>query len=127
MKKWIYLLTAVFLLAMLTACSSGSNNEEQTQGRAEPGSQAHVLDGKKIIFVGCSFTYYGGTIRKTDYLVTSQEERADDRGYFYRLCRENGADVSVMDWCYGGHSLSDLFGGNCNATNSDKGHDHLER
>lgn len=111
----------MILIMLLTSCSlSGQPGEKDG-----PGSHADVLNGKKIIFVGCSYTYYGGTVRRTEYNITSQEKRADDRGYFYQLCKENGVDVSVMDWCYGGHSLTDLFGGSCNTTSADIGHDHL--
>ncbi len=118
MNKRTMLMIAVFLLIALSSC--GQKGE-----KAKPGSQAGVLNGKKIIFVGCSYTYYGGTVRRTEYNITSQEKRAEDHGYFYQLCKENGAEVSVMDWCYGGHSLSDLFGGACKATSVDIGHDHL--
>jgi dienelactone hydrolase len=117
-KRLLTIFLAVLSLLCLTACGG------QT-GPLKPGKNASVLNGKKVIFIGCSYFYFGGTVRKTEYVITDQEKRANDEGYFYQLCRANGAEVSVMDWCYGGHSLQDMFGGSCNANNTDKGHDHL--
>lgn len=140
MKRNAALLLALLMLLNLCSCADGAIRAEQsgavqsgeTQSGmeqpevAEPGSRASVLDGKKIIFVGCSYTYYGGVVIKDDYYIHSQKKRADDRGYFYQLCKANGADVSVMDWCYGGHDLTDMFDGHCDANDNkvEKGHDH---
>ena len=121
MNKKTFLIIALVFLLTLSACSFSGQNS----GKTKPGSQAGALSGKKIIFVGCSYTYYGGTVRRTEYNITSQEKRANDQGYFYQLCKANGAEISVMDWCYGGHSLTDLFGGSCKATSVCIGYDHL--
>lgn len=120
-RRLAFSATLLFLLVSLCACSSAGGENRLLV----PGSNARALDGKKVIFVGCSYTYYGGTVRKTDYTITSQEKRSNDQGYFYQLCKANGAEVSVTDWCYGGHDLTDLFDGHCDANNTDKGHDHL--
>lgn len=87
----------------------------------------HMLDGKKIIFIGNSFTYYSKTV--IDALHNLDDEgllkRFDDKGYFYQLCAQNGANVSVTNWTWGGHGLADIFGGSCSADRGHDGHDHL--
>ena len=67
------------------------------------------LNGKKILVIGNSFVYYGKAVIKKDaYSVTSQAARANDKGFFYQLCKENGFDVSITNWTYGGHTLHDM-------------------
>lgn len=84
--------------------------------RAEAGSRAKaVLDGKKILIVGCSYNYYGKIIMRVYNEVTDLESRTNDMGYFYELCKQNGAEVSVTNWCFGGHDLSDMLGESCQA------------
>lgn len=89
--------------------------------------KSHKLAGKKIIFIGNSFTYYGKTVidawnNVDDEVMTT---RFDDKGYFYQLCKQNGADVTVTNWTWGGHTLGDTFGGSCSADRGHDGHDHL--
>ncbi len=61
------------------------------------------LDGKKIIFIGNSFVYYGGCVD-----IRGERPCTDDRGYFRLLCEENGENVSVTDATYGGRHLYDF-------------------
>ena len=82
------------------------------------------LDGKKIIFIGNSYTYYGQTVLEKTQKVLTQEERINDKGYFYQLCQDNGMDVQVTNWTFGGHSLEWLFGGSCAANRGCDGVDH---
>lgn len=84
-----------------------------------------VLDGKKIIFVGNSFTYFGKTVLEKKQSVLTQEKRSNDHGFFYQLCKENGMDVEVTNWTFGGHTLEHMFGGNCSADRGCDGVDHL--
>jgi len=73
---------------------------------------ASVLDGKKVLFVGCSFTFYGGTVAPYgggNYQDVSVAERDNDLGLFYQLCKANGAEVDVTDWTFGGHNLSQIL------------------
>lgn len=84
-------------MATFTGCSAKTNKEPVS------------LDGKKIMFIGNSFTHYGNVVIKKDQTIQSQEERSNDQGYFYQICKKNGAEVSVTNWCYGGHDLSSLF------------------
>ena len=72
----------------------------------------HMLDGKKVLFIGNSYTYYGRTVEHNTKFNTL-EKRINDRGSFYQLCKENGAEVSVTNWTYSGHTMSELFGGPC--------------
>lgn len=94
-------------------------------GTFAPGSNLAALDGKKILFAGCSYTYYGGLIEQSASSVYSQATRTSgENGYFKRLCTEHGIDVTVTDWVFGGHDLTDIFDGSC-AAGSHDGHDHL--
>ena len=82
------------------------------------------LHGKKIIFIGNSYTYYGQTVLEKSQSRLTQEVRSNDKGYFYQLCRANGIEVSVTNWTFGGHGLMSLFGGNCTADRGCDGEDH---
>ncbi len=90
-------------------------------------ADAHILDGKKIIFIGNSFTYYGKTVIDVGNVVDKEvmAARFEDKGYFYQMCKQNGANVTVTNWTWGGHTLNDTFGGNCSANRGHDGHDHL--
>jgi len=113
------------------SCACGEMSKDTfEQGRkatefAPVGSKKDLLDGKKILFVGCSYTYYGNTVIKKTNDVRSQEKRSDDQGYFYQLCKANGAEVSVTNWTYGDHALSDILSGKCATGRSCDGTDHL--
>lgn len=122
MRKALALLLATVLLAVnLTSCASPS--EER---RPLPGSNVSMLDGKKVIFLGSSHTFCSGAVIESSNTVLTQAERDNDQGYFYQICKANGAEVSVTDWCYGGHNLLELFDGSCNANRGHDGFNHLE-
>ena len=93
-------------------------------GFAGCGQKGDNLDGKKIIFIGNSYTYYGQTVLEKTQKVLTQEERTNDKGYFYQLCQDNGMNVQVTNWTFGGHSLEWLFNGNCAANRGCDGVDH---
>ncbi len=82
------------------------------------------LDGKRIIFIGNSYTYYGQTVLVKSQKYLTQESRIGDKGFFYQLCRANGANVDVTNWTFGGHGLKHLFGGDCSANRGCNGVDH---
>lgn len=92
--------------------SGAAVNSAETE-RLGVGEGADALNGKKILFAGCSYTYYGGLIERTGASVFSQATRTSgETGYFVRLSRLNGVeDLTVTDWVYGGHDLSDIFDG----------------
>ena len=64
------------------------------------------LDGRKIVFIGNSFIYYGGCVY--DGGVRSQDE-----GFFWQLCKCNGEHVKVYNCTYGGHHLRDFTPAGC--------------
>ena len=82
------------------------------------------LDGKRIMFIGNSYTYYGQTVLVKSQKYLTQESRVGDTGFFYQLCRANNAKVDVTNWTFGGHSLRHLFGGDCSANRGCNGVDH---
>ncbi len=120
-----------FLLPMvLTACSStppveAGTTEATTESVIDPTDEAttngdgtqdppsHPLDGKRVIFIGNSYVFYGNAVIRDESSVTSQKLRTGDQGYFYQLCKANGIDVTVTDWCFSGHGLADMFGRAC--------------
>lgn len=93
---------------------------------ADSESVQHPLDGKKFIFIGNSYTFYGKCVLEKKTTIQSQSERSHDKGYFYQIAKENGADIEVTNWTYGNHCLQDTFGGNCNANRGCDGHDHTK-
>ena len=101
-----------------------TETEEKYTPPTNSESIAHPLDGKKFIFIGNSYTYYGKCVLEKKTTNFSFEERSHDKGYFYQIAKENGADVEVVNWTYGGHTLQDTFGGNCSADRGCDGHDH---
>ena len=83
------------------------------------------LNGKKILFIGNSAVYYGRAVFQKDAAsVTSQASRSHDKGFFYQLCLENGYEVEVTNWTYGGHKFSDMRENPC-SIESCKGRIHL--
>ena len=83
------------------------------------------LDGKRVIFIGNSYVYYGRTVINKSSSIMTQAERENDRGFFYQLCKENGYEVNVTNWTFGGHGLADLFGAPCaHSTSACKGTRH---
>ena len=89
--------------------------------------KSHVLDGKRILFIGNSYTYYGNMVGTLWYSVDEDviPRRFNDTGAFYQLCRQNGANVTVTNWAWSGHNLTDMFSGNCQNKNRHPGYDHL--
>lgn len=111
------------------SCDCGEISEQTFQAgktlKYEVGSKTEALNGKKILMVGCSYTYFGNVVIRTDRTIGSLELRSNDKGYFYQLCKLKGADVNVVDWCYGGHGYRNIFGTNCDAYRNCQGFNHL--
>ena len=133
--KILSLLLALFVLFSLCGCSlldfepckhfdKDDNNMCDNCGIAFSDGTDNPLDGKKVIFIGNSYTYYGQTVLEKSQKILTQEKRSGDTGYFYQLCIANGVDVSVTNWTFGGHSLNHLFSGNCTADRGCDGEDH---
>ncbi len=81
----------------LTTSSGVSTDELGNNGAL------HMLNGKKIIFIGDSFIYWGQVV------LDGSSSRYNDKGYFYQLCKSNGADVSVTNWTYGGKGIPYIY------------------
>lgn len=115
MKRFVAMILAmVMCVSMLAACGE----------QAPVGKKA--LDGKKIIFFGNSYTYYGKCVQTKSQNAYQQERRVNDQGYFYQICKKNGIDVNVTNFTFGAHQLEDFHPAGCAA---DRGHDglnHLE-
>jgi len=105
-----------------TDATTEPESEEETSEDA--GTTTNILDGKKIIFIGNSHTYYGKTVLEKKQSVLTQAARSNDQGYFYQICKKNGADVEVTNWTFGNHDFTDLFE-ECTADRGCNGVDHL--
>jgi hypothetical protein len=82
-----------------------------------------ALDGKKVLVVGNSYMFYGGAVQRVGPIL-EQEPRNHDTGYFYQLCKAQGAEVSITNWTFGDHSLWESLGNSCTRTDC-YGVDHL--
>jgi hypothetical protein len=82
------------------------------------------LDGKKILIVGNSLCFYGHMVLRDGTTALTQEKRNNDKGYFYQLCKSQGAEVSVTDWAFGDHSLFETLVNSC-TRDTCYGVDHL--
>ncbi len=126
LKKLLALaLTPALLLGTCAGCAAAPQPE--TTAATEPKiSQAAVeaLDGKKIIFIGNSFTQSAFAIMPKPEALLNQQDRTGVHGLFYELCKANGAEVSITNWCFGGHHLTDTFGGLCDSKKDCKGQNH---
>lgn len=134
-------LAALMLLPAAVSCTSGNGNETAgesgsadpaptqteeptaaptdapTEAPTEPGTdapQTPSIAGKKAIFIGNSFIYYGG-------VVTSGGQRNTDTGWFYQICLNNKEKLTVVDCTYGGHRLEDFTTSGCKTSGCDVG------
>ncbi len=125
MKKILSFLLIVSILLSFVSCNaleekhSDSVDEIAPEESTQNGSEAeggnsendenneqedwNMLDSSKIIFIGDSFIYYGKVV------LDGSESRYDDKGYFYELCKQNGIEVSVTNWTYGGKGITYIY------------------
>ncbi len=132
MKRYLRRITASLLclsiLLGLIACAGGEVPAETMQSedvttvfetiKEETTEMAEIkekvsLDGKRVIFIGNSYVFHGRTVITQSSSVMTQAEREGDRGFFYQLCKENGQELNVTNWTFGGHGLADFFGAPC--------------
>lgn len=127
------------LSLMLASCGGGVENDTtestaSTEESAHPStdseettaeSESNPLNGKKFLFLGDSFIYYGQTVLEKTQTTLSQSARENDKGYFYQICKANGAEVSVTNWTFGGHTLGNLCAEKCAANRGCDGVNHL--
>lgn len=102
--------------------NDGENTEDGENGDGQPSDEPISLDGKRVIFIGNSHTYYGKTVINTS--KTSQSARTGDKGMFYHLCKLNGQSVTVTNWTFANHNLSDCFGGTCTKCSGSINHEN---
>ncbi len=83
-------------------------------------------DKDKIIFIGNSLTYYGGTVLDGTQNTTATylQKRFGDTGYFYQMAKQNNMEMHVTNWTWGGHGIDDIFGTSCAADRGHDGHNH---
>ena len=96
----------------------GSWEFAKIPGKADNG----ILD---ILFIGNSFTWYGKCVLDKGQNAWSLDNRVNDQGYFYQICKANGVEARVTNFTFGGHQLSDWYTGNCRANRGHNGLDHL--
>jgi hypothetical protein len=77
------------------------------------------LDGKKVLFIGNSFVYYGGA-------VENGSQKKTDKGFFYEICKANGENCTVYDCTYGSHHLYDFTSSGCKSGSCHDGADLLK-
>ena len=97
--------------------------KQQPANPASPKAKA-ALQGKKILFIGNSYTMNGFAVQHHNSTVLTQKARSNDHGFFCQLCRSNGMEVAVTNWCFGGHNVTHTFGGPCTAGKECSGEDH---
>lgn len=133
MKRFLAVILAMTMcMTMISACGKISKSAPTTEG-TEVTNQAteytpvgvEALNGKKIMFIGNSFTYYGKCVLQKSMTDYSQDQRTNDQGYFYQICKANGVDVSVCNFTFGGHQLKDFYSHSCAADRGHDGVDHL--
>ena len=100
MKKFLAILCCVALLL----CGCGGAAVKAPTETEEKQMENHVLDGKKFLFIGDSFLFTGRTVLQN--AGETEAERKYDMGYFYQLCKANGANVSVTNLTVGGTAIS---------------------
>ena len=95
-------------------------DDSQTSETYEKESEQmkNTLDGKKIIFIGDSFVYYGNVV------IDGSKSRYNDQGYFYQLCKSLGETVSVTNWTYGGEGPTTIYNNRMN-TLTDRYYDYV--
>ena len=86
---------------------------------------ASLFEGKRVLVVGNSLTYYGGAVLHKSQSYLSQASREGDHGFFFQLGLSNDIVFSVTNWTFGGHTIGDIFLGNCVADRGCDGEDHL--
>ncbi len=122
MKRWLRTCISMLLLLSIVFTIAACNKDPEE----DKPLGARALYNKKVIIIGNSHTYVGGMVGTVSQDKMTLSARDHDKGYFYNLCKENGAEVEVVNWTFGNHSLKDLFSGDCQANRScGNGADHF--
>ena len=121
MKRLLAILLTLALMLSVAACGAAAEPAETTAAPTETTaaaptiSQAAIdaLEGKKVLFIGNSYTYWGSVVINKNVDIMDQESRSNDKGLFYQLCKENGINVSVTNWVFAGHNFTDIMSHEC--------------
>ena len=121
MKRLFAILLTLALMLSVAACGAAAEPAETTAAPTETTaaaptiSQAAIdaLEGKRVLFIGNSYTYWGSVVINKNVDVMDQESRSNDKGLFYQLCKENGINVSVTNWVFAGHNFTDIMSHEC--------------
>ena len=111
-KRMMAFLIALTCLLSCFGCAAKQGADTSTAPTVSSAAK-EKLDGKKILFVGNSYFYYGHAVLRSGTDVLTQAQREHDEGYFYQLCKAMGAEVAVTDWSFGDHSLWESLGNSC--------------
>lgn len=136
-RRICFMLASCLLFAGFAGCGKTSENSRDTGSGATTVTTApaetesadihaaakEALDGKKVIFIGNSHTYYSKCVIDKGQ-ATGLATRSNDQGLFYQFCKENGINVNVTNYSFGVHQLSDFYSGSCAAGKHD-GYDHM--
>ena len=144
MKKLLSFLLALGILLSLTACGAApaetqpaaastiATSPAETTAATEaaaPVASAEAkaaLHGKRVLFIGNSYTFWGLAVLSNPAGSLSQADRRHDEGLFYHLCKANGMEVEVTDWVFGGHNVTDIMSHSCMYESGDcMGVDHM--
>ena len=121
MKRLFAILLTLALMLSVAACGASAEPAGTTAAPTETTeaaptiSQAAIdaLEGKKVLFIGNSYTYWGSVVINKNVDIMDQESRSNDKGLFYQLCKENGINVSVTNWVFAGHNFTDIMSHEC--------------
>ena len=106
MKRLFAILLTLALVLSLAACggqpaATTAATEATTTAPAETEpvweTGKAALQGKKVIFIGNSYTFCGYNVLTKQNDVLTQAERSNDQGYFYQLCKANFIKVHTKD------------------------------
>lgn len=92
-------------------CTVCQTVEEEYREMKSEVSGTVSLDGKKVMFIGNSFVYYGNC-------VINGNQGGTDNGYFYQIAKANGENVTVYDYVYGGKNLDYIYTNSLPKTNT---------
>lgn len=76
---------------------------------------SETITGKKAIFIGNSFIYWGNCVNFIPYTDGNEEIdfqtrlKGEDNGYFAQVCKANGVDMTVYNFTYGGKDLAWIY------------------
>ena len=73
--------------------------------------EASSFSGKKAIFIGNSFIYWGGcvTFITNDDANDAIRAAGGDKGYFNEVCKANNITIDVYNYTYGGKNLDWIY------------------